>query len=62
MEVPMLEVELEPQLPAYATATMMQDLSHICDLHHNPQQHQIPNPLSKAGDRTYNLMVPSQIR
>ena len=50
MEVPMLEVELEPQLPAYATATMMQDLSHICDLHHNPQQHQILNPLTGAGD------------
>ena len=31
-------------------------------LHHSSQQRQILNPLSKARDRTCNLMVPSQIR
>ena len=29
MEVPRLGVESEPQLPAFATATAMQDPSHI---------------------------------
>ena len=29
MDVPSLEVKLEPQLPAYTTATTMQDLNHI---------------------------------
>ena len=31
------------------------------DLHHSSWQLQILNPLSKARDRTQNLMVPSQI-
>ena len=39
----------------------MQDLSHICDLHHSSRQHQILNSLIKAGDQTHILMVPSQI-
>ena len=39
----------------------MQDPSHVCDLHHSSQQHQILNPLSKARDRILNLMVPSLI-
>ena len=34
MEVPRLGVILELQLPAYAGATAMQDLSHVCNLHH----------------------------
>ena len=34
MEVPRLGVKSELQLPAYATATAMPDLSRICDLHH----------------------------
>jgi len=46
----------------YTTATAMPDLSHICDLHHSSRQRQILNPLSKARDRTRNLIVPSQIR
>ena len=46
MGVPRLGVELELQLPAYTTATAMQDLSHLCDLHHSLWQHQILNPLS----------------
>ena len=52
MEVPRLGVELEPQLPASTTATAMQDLSLICDLHHSSQQHGILNPLS--GGRGWN--------
>ena len=52
MEVPRLGVELESQLPAYATATATQDLSFICNLHHSPWQCQILNPLSKARDQT----------
>ena len=31
-------------------------------LHHNSRQRRILNPLSKARDRTRNLMVPSRIR
>jgi len=31
-------------------------------LHHSPWQRRILNPLSKARDRTHNLMVPSRIR
>ena len=38
MEVPGLRVELEPQLPAYTTATAMPDLSCMCNLHHSLQQ------------------------
>ena len=62
MEVPGLGIELELQLPAYTTATATQDPSCICDLHHSSWQYQILNPLSKARDRTRNLMIPSWIR
>ena len=41
LEVPRVGVELELQLPVYATATAAYDLSLICDLHHNSQQGQI---------------------
>ena len=61
MEVPRLGVGLELQLPATARATAMQDPSHICTLHHSSWQCQILNPLSKARDRTHNLMVFSWI-
>ena len=57
MEVSRPEVKSELQLPATSTATVMQDLSHFCDLHHSSQQCQILNPLSEAKDRTCNLMV-----
>ena len=50
MEVPRLGVESEPQLLAYPTATAMQDLNHICDLHHSSRQLQILNPLREARD------------
>ena len=48
--------------PAYTRATAMRDPSCICNLHHSSWQHRILNPLSKARDRTCNLMVPSPIR
>ena len=38
------------------------DPSCVCNLHHSSRQHRILNPLSKAWDRTCNLMVPSRIR
>ena len=55
MEFPKLEVESELQLPAYTTATVTQDPSHICDLHHSSRQRWI-SPLSKARDQTCILM------
>ena len=39
----------------------MRDLSHVCQLHHSARQRRILTPLSKAKDRTHNLMVPSRI-
>ena len=50
MEVPRLGVELELQLPAYATAIAMQDPSHICDLYCSAGQHRLLNPLIEARD------------
>ena len=47
-EVPRLGVKSEPQLPAYATAIAMQDISRVCDLYHSSQQCQILNPLGRA--------------
>ena len=61
MEVPRLVVELELQLPAYATATATWDLSHVYDLYHSSWQHRVLNALSKARDRTLVLMDASQI-
>ena len=60
MEVLRLGVQLELQLPAFAT--VMLDPSLNCDLHYSSWQHRILNPLSEAGDQTHNLMVPSRIR
>ena len=58
MEVSWLEAESELQLLATAT----QNLSRVCDLHCSSRQHRILNPLSKARDRTRNLMDTSQLR
>ena len=55
-----LGIELELHLPAYATATAMQDPSHDCNVHHSSPQHQIPNPLSEARNQTHILMDTSQ--
>ena len=60
-EVPRPGVQLELWPPAYATATGTWDPSRICDLHHSSRQCWILNPLSKARDQIYNLMVPSRI-
>ena len=59
MEVPRLVYELELQPLAYATATAIWDPSRVCELHHSSQQRRIPNPWSKARDRTLILMDPS---
>ena len=61
MEVPRLGIELELQLPAYATATAARDLSHIYDLHHSSQHCWILNPPSKARDWTLFLMYSSWV-
>ena len=39
MEVPRLGVKSELYPPAYIIATVMQDLSRVCDLYHNSWQH-----------------------
>ena len=62
MEVPRLGVKSELSLPTYTTATAMQYLSHICDLHRSSQQHQILNPLSEARDGICVLMDASRVR
>ena len=55
-EIPRLGVELGLELQAYTTAIAMRDQSHVCNLYHSSQQHRIPDPLSKARDRTHMLM------
>ena len=61
VEVPRLGGESELQPPAYAIATAMPDLSHVCDLHYGSWQCRILNPLSQARDGNQNLMAPSRI-
>ena len=56
MEVPRLGAESELQLPAYTTATEMQDPSHIRNLYYSSGQWQILNPLSEARDQTHIFM------
>ena len=57
MEVPWLGVESELQLPAFATAIAMPDLSLLGDLHHSLWQCLILIPLIKARSRTHILTV-----
>ena len=52
MEVPRLGVKSELHLPAYTTAIAALDSSHIYDLCHRFQHHQILNPQSEARDGT----------
>ena len=61
MEVPRLGVESELWLLVTVTATVMQHLSHICDLQHSSQQWQISDPLREAMDGNYILMDTSWI-
>ena len=61
MEVPRLRAESELQLPAYTTATAMQEPSRVCDLHHSSWQRWIVYPLSEAGDQTRILVDPSRV-
>ena len=58
MDVSRLGVESEIQLPAYTTATVSWDPSHICNLHHSSWQRRILNPLSKARGQTCVLGGP----
>ena len=58
-EIPRPGVELELQLPAYASATAMPDPSSNCDLRHSSGQCWILNALSEVEDWTYILMVSS---
>ena len=61
MEVPRLGVQLELQLLAYTSATATWNLSHVCDLHHSSQKHQILNPLRETRDQTHVLMDASWV-
>ena len=61
MKVPRPGLILEPQPPAYTTATATPDLSWVYDLHHSSRQRWILNPLSEATDWTFVHVVSSQI-
>ena len=54
-------VELELQLPAYITATEMQDPNCICNLHCTFRQRQVLNPLIEVVEQTCILMGTSQV-
>ena len=57
MEVSRLEVESEPQLPAYTIVTATWDPSCICDLCSSLWQCQILNPLSEIRDWTSSWIL-----
>ena len=61
MELLSLGVKSELQPPVYARATAMQDLSHICNLHHSLQQYHILKPLAEARDQTHIFIDASQV-
>ena len=61
-KIPRLGVKLELQLPAYTTATAMQDPSLVDGLHHSSRRRQIFNPLGEARDGTCILMDNSWVR
>ena len=62
MEFPRLGVKLEQQLPAYATAIAIQNLNHVCNLHHGSRQYRILNPLSEARGWNYIFMGAIRVR
>lgn len=55
-KIPGLGIKLELQLLACATATIILDLSCICDLCHSLWQLQTLNPLSETKVQTPDLM------
>jgi len=61
MEVLRLGVKSELQLLACTTDTAIPDPSHIRNLRHSSQQHQILNPLSEARGQSHMLMDTSQV-
>ena len=61
MEVPKLGAEWELELPAYPTATAVQDLSHVCDLHRISWPRWILNPLREPRDWTCIFMSTSRV-
>ena len=61
MEIPRLGVELELQRPAYTTATVMPDMSHVWHLNCNSRQHQILNLMSEAKGQTCILINTNQV-
>ena len=61
MKVPRLWGKWVLQLPAYATAAALWDLSSVCNLCHSSQQQQILNALSEARDWNCSLMDTSQV-
>ena len=61
VEVPRLGVKSELQMLAIATATAMQDLSRVCDLHHSSWPCWILNPLSEVRDGTLILVDTSWV-
>ena len=50
MEVPRRGAELELQLPAYATATAVPELSRVCDVHCSLQQCWILSPTERGQE------------
>ena len=57
MEVPGLGVKFELQQLSYSKATATWDPTHVCNLYHNSQQHQIFSTLSKARDQSTSLWI-----
>ena len=62
MEVPRLGSNQSCSHQPLPQPQQWQDLSHICNLHHSSQQHQILNPLSEASDQNHILMDTSRVR
>ena len=61
MKFPRLGVKSELHPLAYTTATVMSDLSHICNLQCSSPQCWILNPLSETRDQTHILMGTSRV-